>query len=235
MTKQSAQAIRQIFTVQQPRDIEKNGKALLARVAREGIAKITREQTARAGIAPSVEVMVAGGGQNIDSVKVPGPIVALFDYRREIALYALDQLRRASPVKHGTYVTHHMILLNGTEVPDVPANLSKTDILTLTNDVPYARRIEIGKTKAGRDFVLKVPNRIYERVAKNKLSPRYPGVARITFEYIALNGAYETTGGLSSHYLTGKDKLGKGGKLRKRRQAAGTTIQAPAIVIRYKA
>ena len=35
------------------------------------------------------------------------------------------------------------------------------------NTVPYARKIEIGKTESGRDFVIQVPNRIYERTAND--------------------------------------------------------------------
>src|SRR5262245_8162856 len=100
MTRQSLAALRQTFLVDQPRDTAVNAKALLVRVAREGIAKITQEQTARAGVAPSVDAYAnTPGNKNLDSVRLPGPIVAKFDYRREIALYALDELRKASPVK----------------------------------------------------------------------------------------------------------------------------------------
>jgi hypothetical protein len=100
-----------------------------------------------------------------------------------------------------------------------------TDEIMIANPAPYARRLEIGKTEAGRDFLVSVPNRIYERVAKRKLIPRYRNVAKIAFGYVSLPKAYATKAGLGSHYKTG------GGLLRKRRQKAGTPIRYPAIFI----
>jgi hypothetical protein len=233
MTRQSLAALRQTFLVDQPRATDAEAKALLVRVARDGIARITHEQTARAGIAPGVEAYAnTPGNKALETVKLPGPIVARFDYRREIAVYGLDELRKASPVQSGNYVKNHVILLNGAEVDVLPANLAPGDVITLTNPVEYARRIEVGKTKSGRDFVLKVPNRIYERVAKNKLMPRYRNVARITFTYLELGGAYATKGKLASHYTAGT--FGPAGRhfKRKRNQKAGTKVRAPAIEIR---
>lgn len=242
MTRQSLQAIRQVFTVQQPRKIAEDGKALLVRVARNGIAKIKAEQFARAGVAPGVEVKVNGSaGKQIDQVNVPGPIEAIFDYRHEIAEVGLVALIQASPRQSGDYANAHTILLNRKAVPQLPANLARGDVITLVNPIVYARRLEIGKTKAGRKFVLQVPDRIYERVAKNVLMPRYREVADIQFGYVELEGAYITKGKLAPHYLIAEkrkrgSKLGEAGtqKRRKRNQQAGTTVKYPAITIRVK-
>jgi hypothetical protein len=237
MTGQSLAAFRQVFTVQ-PQKTEKDARAFLITTARNGIQKITADQTARVGIAPSVEVYAnTPANKVLESVKLPGPIVARFDYRREVALFALDAVRKASPVTSGEYVKNHVMLLNGAEVDVLPANLSPTDVITITNPVEYARRLEIGKTKSGRDFVQQVPNRIYERVAKKVVSGVYRNVAKITFTYLELSGAYAIGGkggkaGLTPTYTVGE--FGPGGKhrQRKRRQKVGSKVRAPAIEIR---
>lgn len=231
MTRQSLAALRQVFEVQQPNAIEVDTRQLLITIARRGIAKITSEQTSRAGVEPSVKSYANTPGRPIEQVTLPGPIVARFDYRKEIAVVGLDMVRKASPVQSGEYVKNHTILLNGAEVDVLPPVIQETDVITLTNPVPYARRIEIGKTKSGRDFVIQVPNRIYERVAKGLLS-KYRNVAKIEFTYIDTAGAHTIQGKLSPSYTVGEFAPGGRPRQRKRRQKAGTNVRAPAIVIR---
>jgi len=227
MASQSLQALRQTITVGWKNLTEEQARHHLVNTARQGIAGILNEQTATVGARPSAIVYAnTPGNSNLETVKLPGPIVAIFDQRPAIVKMALEELRNASPVVSGLYRNSHIILLNGTQIDALPANLSASDQIVLTNPVPYARRIEIGKTKAGRDFTISVPNRIYERVAKNKLLPRFRNVANISFGYVELSGAYKIQGRLSSHYSIG------GGKLRKRRQQVGKNVQAPAIFIR---
>jgi hypothetical protein len=242
MTRQSLQAIRHVLTVKQPQNIARDGQALLVKVAREGIAKIRQEQFSRAGVAPDVEVRVNGQtGRSIETVHVPGPIDALFDYRREIAEVGLVALQQASPRQSGAYANAHTVLLNGRSVLDLPANLARGDVIVLVNPLAYARRLEIGKTRSGRKFVLQVKDRIYERVAKNILMQRYREVADISFGYIDLEGAYITKAALPSHYLIAEKRrrgsnLGGAGtqKRRRRNQKAGTAVRSPAITIRMK-
>lgn len=232
MTRQSLASLRQVFEVQ-PRKTEQEARQALIAAARAGNAKTVAEQTGRAGIAPSVEQWAnTRGNRNIESVKLPGPIVYRYDYRREIAMVALDLVRKASPVQSGRYVSNHILQLNGTEVDVLPANLSEADVITITNPAPYARRIEIGKTKSGRDFVLQVPNRIYERVAKGELNRRYRKAAKIEFTYVQLTGAAEIKGKLASHYTVGNFAPGGKHTKRRRRQQKGTQVRAPAIVIK---
>mgnify|MGYP000564759762 CR=1 FL=1 len=232
MTKQSLDAVRRVFIVQQPKDIERDGRALLVRTARAGIAQITQEQTNRAGIAPGVAVYAnRPGNAALETVRLPGPIVARWDYRREIALATLAALRRASPVQSGAYRDAHELQLNGVAVETLPANLAPGDEIRIVNAVPYARRLEIGKTKSGRDFVLKVEPRIYERVAKGQIAPRYRNVAKITFTYVLLPQSHVIKGGLASHYTVGT--FGPGGThgKRRRRQEIGGKVKAPCIMI----
>jgi hypothetical protein len=59
--------------------------------------------------------------------------------------------------------------------------------VVISNPVPYARKIEIGKTRSGRPFVIQVPPRIYERAAM-ALRSKYRNVASIRFTYMASAG-----------------------------------------------
>lgn len=243
MTRQSLDAVRRTITVTWPQASAEQQKQFLIKTATDGNRKTIVEQASRAGVIPSVDGYAnRPGNVDLNSVQLPGPIVFLYDYRKEIAQVGIQMLREASPVQSGKYRDSHVILLNGAEVENLPAKLSPSDVVTLTNPVPYARRIEIGKTKSGRDFVVKVPNRIYERVAKQKLRLIYKNVADIQFTYIELDSPqkHKIVGGLAPFYLLkGQARLrgtflGAAGTLKRRarRQKVGEFVKAPAIIIR---
>lgn len=226
MSRQSLQAFRRTITVAWPKGTERNAKALLLKTARAGHARIMGDAKARSGAVPTWEAFAnRPGNTNLASVVLPGPIVYKYKYLTEIVEFALEALRRASPVRSGAYVNSHSIYVNGTEVTTPPKEITRGMEIMLANPIVYARRIEIGKTKSGRDFVIQVPNRIYERVAKQILIPKYRNVARITFGYSQLPQAYKTKAGLSGSYGIA------GGRTRKRRQVAGAAVRAPAIFI----
>jgi hypothetical protein len=233
MTRQSLAAFRRVITVDWPRATEAEAKSFLIKTATEGNEKTLREQTAREGVRPGVTSYAnTPGNRDIRNVKLPGPIVHQYDYRREIVEVGLGALIKASPVQKGEYVQNHHVYVDGVRVDALPERLPEAAEVMISNPVPYSRRIEIGKTKSGRDFVLQVPNRIYERVAKQVLARRYGNVAKITFGYVELPDAHVTKGKLSSHYGTGKAPGRRGGGvMRKRQQKPGTKVRAPAIFI----
>lgn len=55
----------------------------------------------------------------------------------------------------------------------------------------YARKIEFGKTESGRDFVISVPNHIYERVAEDART-KFRDVADIAYEVRAVTAGVQT-------------------------------------------
>lgn len=244
MVSASLTAFRRRVTVDWPKRADEDARQKLVQVAAAGHARIMADQLARSGMTPQFEVYAnAPGNANLASVKLPGPIVYLYRYFAEVVEFALDELHKASPVQSGDYVRSHLLFVNGMEVARLPHRLSSDDVIMISNPVPYARRLEIGKTKSGRDFVLQVPNRIYERVAKQKVIPKYRNVAKVTFQYVTLESAHTIKGGLSPSYATGGVRkvtqnhsgtvYGKGSlKMRKRRQKVGDKVQAPAITIR---
>lgn len=238
MSRQSLDALRNTLTVQWPRELDEEARRFLIKTATEGNARTLQEQAARAGFPPDHTVYVnRPGNQVVESVQLPGPIVYEYDYRREIALVALQELIVASPTRSGDYALSHTLYLNGQPVEDLPAQLAQTDEIMIANTVPYSRRLEVGKTKSGRDFVLQVEPRIYERVAKGILMPRFGNSARITYTFRELPDAYRAKARLSSHYqTTAFGGLGrrsrKGGKLHlRKRDQRGEVVRAPVILI----
>jgi hypothetical protein len=174
------------------------------------------------------------GNANLDSVKLPGPIVFNYRYFTEIVQETVKTLIAASPRDSGDYIRGHTVFIDGSPVQGVPTDIGPNVEIIIANVVPYARRIEVGKTKAGRDFVIQVEPHIYERVAKSVILPKYRRVAKIEFNYVSLPGAYTTRGGLSPFYLTEGDHVGMGphrGVRRNRRQKPGTNVRYPAIII----
>lgn len=234
MASAALQSFRRVVTVAWPKNMDAEAKAFLLKTARTGHAGIM----ARQGNPAFNAYANRPGNENLDSVELPGPIVYNYSNIREIVEFTLDELRKASPVQSGDYVRSHTVFVNGSPVTELPENIKASDEIMIANPIVYARRLEIGKTKAGRSFVMQVPDRIYERVAKRKVLPKYRGMVKVTFTYRELPDAYVTTAGLSSHYGTGEFRkrtvgaLNAGGRImRARRQKAGTKVQAPAIII----
>jgi hypothetical protein len=211
-----AAAIRQDITVRWAGASQAQGEALLVEVAKQGHAKIMREATERDGAVPSWTAFGDVAGRPIEQAKKV--IVFQYYYVRGIILAILRALQDESPVDSGAYRRSHQLYIDGHAVGPNTVIKPGQDVM-IANSVPYARRLEVGKTAAGRDFLISKPNRIYERVGK-MLASRYRNAAKITFGYVTLPGAHAVKGRLSSH-------IGR----KKRRQHAGTEVQAPALFI----
>lgn len=192
---------------------------------------VIRDQTARAGIPPDFTHAVDGRiGAAFEVAR--RHIVTAYDYRREIAIFTRAALVAASPRDSGRYASSHIFLVNGRQTAQLPKEIPDTAEIIVTNTVPYARRLEIGRTVSGRWFVVKVPPRIYEGVARRVVGPQYRDLASIVFDYVDLTDPYITKGGLSARYGTGKIGPRGGGTSRKRYQKPGTAVRYPAIIIR---
>lgn len=207
-----------------PNLVDKEAKDLLIKTARAVNHRIISEAVQRDGSPPEWEVYAnSPGNENIETVRLPGPIVYTYRYRREILVEALRQLVKFSPVGSGRYRDSHTIYINGVPAPADTLIHPNTEVW-IANPVPYARRLEIGRTTSGRPFLVSVPNRIYERTVKY-LQSRYRNAANISFGYIDVPGAWVIKGRLPSHYV------GAGGYKVKRRQNIGEKVRSPAIFI----
>jgi hypothetical protein len=186
MAAAALQSFRRVVQIEWPAQQQQDAKALLLRVARAGHATIMTNAQNRSGYMPMWEAYAnRPGNSNLDSVVLPGPIVYLYRYATEVIEVALTTLQRISPVRSGLYAKSHTIYVDGHPVSRAPTVM--THEVVISNPVPYARKIEIGKTRSGRPFVIQVPNRIYERTAR-ALQQRYRNVAKITFTYRTIAG-----------------------------------------------
>lgn len=214
-------------TVEWPKMAEADARVHLVRFARDGHDKIMREQTARAGFAPQWDAYAnVPANTNLETVKLPGPIVYRYRYINEVVFETIRALQDASPVDSGEYKDSHFAWVNGDKVRlERNSELNRGDEVFVANTVPYSRRLEVGKTDSGRPFVMKVDPHIYERVMKTVLIPKYGKVAKFRHGYVTLPNAWVIKGRLGPHYLLDN------GKRRKRRQQIGEKVRAPAIFI----
>lgn len=218
-----------MVTVDWPKIADDEARKILVNFAREGHDRIMREQTARAGVFPEWDAYANNpGNTNLESVRLPGPIVYRYRYSQEIVLEAVRMLRESSPVVKGDYQDSHFLWIDGVVAP-LQTPLKPGSEIFIANPVPYSRRLEVGKKDNGESFVVQVEPHIYERVA-DRLKEKYQGasergVAIISFNYVTLPKAWVIKGRLGPHYLLPT------GKKRKRRQNIGEKVRAPAIFI----
>ena len=150
----------------------------LAAVARRALA-----EAIRSGEAPSTYERVVNGrvGAPEDSVVPPGPIVYRFNWLGPVAVYALEFLRARSPVRAGRYRESHFVMANGRKT--APESIPPGAELIVTNDRPYARKIQVGAMK------MSVPPGIYED-ARQAVQRRFGRIVRVDLRFVSLAGAY---------------------------------------------
>lgn len=185
------------------------------------------------GRIPPRTITVDGrAGALLDSVKPDGgSIIVEWEIVTDVLTWIGQTLRERSPVVSGDYLDGWTILADGVEVSE--GNQTPTaNVYTFVNTVPYARRIEVGKTESGRDFVLQVPNRIAERTAQDAQS-RFGNIARIQSVWISLSSAYALKHNQQSRSFAG-GKLRVSARQRTDR-VAGSAITYPAVTVTLKA
>jgi hypothetical protein len=110
-----------------------------------------------------------------------GTIIFEFELFVEVLNWIYNTLVARSPKYTGAYKAGHRLFADGREVP-VDGDIPKAEEYSFSNLVPYSRRLEIGKTQSGRDFLVSVPNRIYDRVSFDA-ARRFSNIAKIGFTY----------------------------------------------------
>lgn len=205
----------------------------VADFARGAIADADQANRRVLGRIPPRTVTVDGSqGASLDSVKpVGGSIIVEWEIVSDVLVWISQTLLDRSPSVSGDYKKGHTLFADGVEVPH-GQQIPPADIYTFINIVPYARKVEVGKTKAGRDFVISVPNRIYERTYKDAKA-RFGNIAKITTGFESTTGAYRLKNDQATRSF-------RGGKLRIRKKqspdrVAGTAVTVPAIYVSLKA
>lgn len=159
----------------------------VAGFARGRLANTLEANKAAVGGETPYEQFVDGRkGAALESVDPDrGRIVFEFELVNDVVLEILAMLRERSPYESGAYREGHIVFADGVQVTG--ETLPPADEYAITNPLPYSRRLEIGKTKSGRDFLVSVPNRIYERTMKDARR-RFSNIAAIRFTYRGLVG-----------------------------------------------
>jgi hypothetical protein len=134
------------------------------------------------GAVPPKTITVDGKqGVPIESVNPDrGTIIAEWSLVGDVLLWIYSELVARSPVVSGAYQRGHTLYADESKAD--PVNPPLASEYAFANTVPYARKIEIGKTESGRDFVIQVPNRIYERTAADA-QKRFGNIATVRFSY----------------------------------------------------
>lgn len=117
-----------------------------------------------------------------ETVRTGGVIVYRYPRLELVAQFAMETLFDLSPVLSGAYRTSHMLFLNGAPVSNLKG-WKPGDEISITNPLPYARKIEVGAMR------MRVPGTdlVYQQ-ARRKVMSRWGNVASVEFTYRAIIG-----------------------------------------------
>lgn len=207
----------------------------VAAFARDRIGEAQAANSRVLGRASPVKVFVDGrAGASLESVNPDrGRIVAEFDLVLDILNWIMNRLRESSPVISGAYREGHKLFADGAEIA-ATINIPEADEYAFTNTLPYARKIEVGKTKSGRAFVVQVEPKIYERVAREARS-RFGNIADIGYTFRGIVGGAQVNAAKLPVALkrprTAKGRFASTGGPREHNRAA---LRYPTITVRLR-
>ncbi|MCW2242264.1 helix-turn-helix domain-containing protein [Azospirillum canadense] len=125
-------------------------------------------------------------GVPIEAIAAGGVAYFRFGYSGVIAAEALNLLETASPWKSGRYAESHIVLADGSEIAG-PEAIQEGQVITITNKVFYAGRIEAGKKRSGEPWSAKAPLGVYRPVAEY-LRRRWARFATVQFAWREFTG-----------------------------------------------
>lgn len=221
-----------IALIEDPRQPVSIGNAVAQFVSQE-IARIDAEDAIRFGFALNKIIKVnRQRSRALAEVNPRGGEIEV-EWQSMVPLvlvWIAKTLDERSPVVSGDYQRGHRVMADGVQF-DVLGDIPEADEYVFYNAVAYARRIEIGKTESGRDFVIQVRPRIYERTADDAKA-RFGNIARISSTFITPPNEYRLKNDQAYRSFAG----GKKRVSRRQRQdrVAGSVVNVPAIVVKVK-
>jgi len=180
-------AFRNTLTVAS-RGLGADSKALLHQAARHERERVLRQQQQRAGIAPT-DMIIPDGRRGAPIEAAERQVIIEYGYLREVVQETMRALVARSPRRSGGYARSFVVMIDGEQVDNAAAITHETAEVVIVNTSPYARRLEIGKRRDGRPFVIQVKPRIVEEIAIAARS-RFGNVAKLAFGYFDLASAY---------------------------------------------
>ncbi len=206
----------------------------IAEFARERLAEAQQANQRVLGRVPKHDTFVDGrAGAPLEGVKPRGgTIVFEFELFSDVLRWIMQTLIDRSPVVSGAYRRSHLLFADQRQVATDGA-IPEADEYSFTNTVPYARKIEIGRSKSGRAFVVQVEPRIYERTADDA-ARRFGNIARIIFTWRGIVGGYQinqakaaSMRGAGRRAATGSiEKLIKPGAITRRRSVTQPSLSS---------
>lgn len=205
----------------------------VANFARGAIAEADDANRRILGRLPPKVITVDGrAGADLESVHPNGRIVAEWDIGNDVLTWIGQTLLDRSPRRSGAYRKGHTLFADGVEIA-FGEQLPNAMEFVFANLVPYARRLEVGKTESGRDFLIQVPNRIYERTY-NDAKARFGNIAKITFSHETQIGAYRLKHDQRSRRWNSKQGKWRYDKRQRADRVAGSAVTMPSIRVSFK-
>lgn len=211
--------VEKVTAVSLRRDLSTpEARKIAADFARAGLEEAKRiNQRALGRVPPYTQTVDGKAGAPLESVNPDGgSIIFEFELVTGVLQWIARELTARSPVVSGAYRAGHKLFADGAETT-LGGNIPPADEYVFLNAVPYARKIEVGKTEAGRSFVIQVQNKIYQRTASDARKQFGPA-ADIRFEFRQTTKAYTLRRSQGRH----------------RARQAGSAISAPAIIVKSK-
>ncbi len=181
------------------------------------------------GAVPPKKVTVNGREDEFLRNVPPDQGIIIAEYRlvEDMLAWIMMTLQQRSPLVSGEYQKGHRLFADDVEVSD-PAHPPMASQYTFFNLVSYARRLEVGKTKSGRDFLISVPNRIYARTAEDAKA-KFGNVAKIRAGFASTPSSYKLKYDQPSRSFT----RGFRRTLARQRpdRVAGSVVSVPAIYV----
>lgn len=201
----------------------------VAAFARRQIAAADQINRQALGVVPPKTISVNGRtNETLTNIIPPDTGIIVAEYRivDDVLAWIIKTLRDRSPIISGDYRRGHRLFADDVEVDaDNPPIARRYAFFNL---VPYARKIEVGKTKAGRDFVIRVQNKIYERTG-NDAKAKFGNVAKITNGFASTPNSYTLKNDQKSRSFT-RGFLRVSARQRPDR-VKGSVVTVPAIYV----
>lgn len=184
-----AQSISESFKIAQQGTLEETRK-IIARVAKREHARVMETDPRPVSFTRFVD---GRKGAPEETVKANGVITYLYPRLDIVAQTAMETLFDRSPVLSGEYRNAHTLFLNGVAVTNL-RDWRPGDEVSISNPLPYARKIEVGSMK------MRVPGsaRVYQE-AVSIVNRRFGNLAKVLFTYRAVVGGKQ--GGSSKREL----------------------------------
>lgn len=189
--------------------------ALLARFAKDSVRELVSS-----GRASETYERYVNGRQGVaeEAVQAPGPIIYEFSLWEPIITFAVDELRRRSPVKSGRFRSSFIVLANQREVTDYNAIGPDAEVI-ITNFQPYVRKAENGLLGAKRYSIFDGT----KRALASRFGNEGRNAAAFTFETRWLD--------VRAGVHAGMPYILKRHQGRRKDRQAGMSITYPAVVI----